>query len=191
MNRLMMLPLLPALALMVSGCEKDLAIAGPSEAMAQEAPVPTDGQRRAGPGMRVGSPLGSVLQQREALGLTEAQVTRLESIAERLRTERDAARAEMQARMGDVQRPGREAMGAMTPEQRAALRESMRARRETLRPLMQELVADQRAAMEEVREVLTDEQEAKLQELRAEWREGRPGMQGRRGQFRRMGRLDA
>src|SRR5690606_10702658 len=85
MNRLMMLPLLPALALMVSGCEKDLAIAGPSEAMAQEAPVPTDGQRRAGPGMRVGSPLGSVLQQREALGLTEAQVTRLESIAERLR----------------------------------------------------------------------------------------------------------
>lgn len=186
-----LLPLL-TVAVLTGGCEKQLLSVSPTEALAQEGPVPHDRARL--PGGR--NPVGRLLEQSGALGLTSEQVTRLATLASELRTRNDALREQLRARLGDRARLTDEQRKAMRARREAARsehppltdeqREAIRARREAVRPLMEEAARSQRAAMEEVRDILTDEQEAKLRELRSSSREGT--REGRRGTRRPRGR---
>ena len=191
MRRRMLLPLLAGVAVLATGCEEELLSAAPADAAAQQASADSD--RMGGPGRRGMVPLGRLLAQREALGLTAEQVARLETLAAEMRERNEALRAQLREGMGsrpELTDEQREAMRAQRgarrgerPQLTEEQREAMRARSEALRPLMEELAASQRAAMEEVREILTDEQEAKLRELRPEGARGMggPGGEGRRG----------
>lgn len=154
-------------------------------------------------------PGASILQAREALGLTDEQVARIEAIGARLAEqnrpiveelraergerarewrERRAAlspeeRAQRRARMTPEQRAERRAR--MTPEQRAERRERMRERREAMEPRLRQLRENTRAAMTEMHEVLSEKQRARLQELREERRAEMREMMERRGEMRR------
>jgi Spy/CpxP family protein refolding chaperone len=180
MKRRIILPLVAGLVVVLGGCGEELLSASPSEAAAQQAPEAGAREHRPGRGMRGmgGEPLARLLEQREALGLTAEQVTRLEALAARMRTTGEALREQMRAQMGEMPERARGGRDQLSDEERAALREQMRARREALRPLMEQTRESQRAAMEEVRSILTDEQEAKLRELRPERPEGMRGPRG-------------
>lgn len=153
-------------------------------------------------GHRGGGPIERVLEQREALELTDAQVTRIEQIRsdleqknapllaqlEQARAERPQQRSGMRERMRqrrDRMTPEqraqmRERMEQMTPEQREAMRERMHSQMATRledmppeqREAFEQLHTNTQAAMEQVQTVLTDEQKQKLREMRPAGREG-------------------
>jgi hypothetical protein len=149
-------------------------------------------------GMRaggIGNPAERVLRQREALGLTAEQVSRLEQLQAQFRTQngplleqvravrpsmgqgesRERMRARMEAMTPEQRAEMRERGGQMTPERRAEMRERMqaaranpevRARMEALRPVLEQLRTNHAAQREQVQAVLTAEQIERLQQMR-------------------------
>lgn len=129
-------------------------------------PVAASGQGRGdrmpgGPMMGGGgmNPIGMLLEQREEIGLTADQVTRLEAL---------------QAEWQRVADPTMERMRELRQELNDDRREMM----EAARPMMENLREVTRSTMDQAMELLTDEQRAELREQRREMRPGPPGGQG-------------
>ncbi|WP_420129281.1 hypothetical protein [Longimicrobium sp.] len=154
---------------------------------------------RGGPGR---SPVQRLLRQREQLGLTAQQVSRLEAIDRdlqarnaplvqqltALRPDRgqgaDGARArgERRARPDSAARAERRQRGER-PQLTAEQRQQMEQRRAQAQPIMQQLRANGEQALTQARAVLTAEQQQKIQQRMDERRErqgDRPG-RGERG----------
>lgn len=152
--------------------------AAPLPLLAQTTPAPDAPRREVRDGARMQrAPLERLVAQRERLGLTAEQVTRLKAVQERLRS-RNAPLLEQvrTARRQAVPRqPGTRA--PLTEQERDALRRT----REALRPVREQLRENRRGAAEEVRAILTDEQRTRLRELRREGRRGRDGRHARPG----------
>jgi Spy/CpxP family protein refolding chaperone len=126
-------------------------------------------------GRGIGAPPQALLRQREFLGLTEDQVTRLESIDAELTAARDARREALQA-----QREEFRAIMAQEDPDAAAIRAATKARLD----LQQEAALGQLDAAMAARAVLTDDQQTKLRGYRDGFMRGmRSGraMQARRG----------
>lgn len=122
-------------------------------------------------------PVTRLLEARERLALTPEQVSALQEIAARVRTETEAEVAQLRALR--AQRPAR-GQGQPTAEERQRFRALM----EQARPAMETVREKHRAAMEEARALLTEEQLATVREMmRAERPERRrpPGRKGRAG----------
>ncbi len=100
---------------------------------------------------------GGILELREQLGLTYAQVAEIQQIMKDLEAANAPLRAQL--RPADEQRPGRDAA----------------------RAVMEQIRDHVRTAQEQIRGVLTDAQEAKLRELRPERPERPHGERGGRG----------
>ena len=117
------------------------------------------------------SPVAALLEHRAELKLTDAQVSRLQTIERDLAQKNEPLRRQLEAArpqraQGDQERPSEEE------------RQAMRARMEQLRPQMQQLRQNQQAAMEQVRTVLTDEQE----QAARRYLRGPRGERGERGE---------
>lgn len=133
--------------------------------------------------MRPGAPgqgrmVDWILEHRQELQLTDAQVQRLEQIKQDLAQRNAPLLAQLrQLGWGDSAR-------MRPPRGDSAARDSLRARRmqlrEQARPIVEQLRENARAAMEQVRQVLTEEQRQKLRSLWAQERPGRQGMLRRR-----------
>lgn len=203
-----------------------LLAAAPVAASAQTTPPPAGQQRehardgqhgergmRRGPGGPGRSPIQGLLRQREALGLTADQVSRLEAIQRDLRSRNqplhqqlqalrpegargpraDGARprGERRARPDSAQRGERRQRGErpqLTPEQR----QQMEQRRAQAQPILQQLRQNTAAAMQQARGVLTAEQQQKVQQRMQERRDRRDGRErGPRGEGRRGGERPA
>jgi Spy/CpxP family protein refolding chaperone len=144
------------------------------------------GQERERPafdrGMRMGGPevgpAAWLLEHRDRLDLTDAQVRQIEAIRAEVMQRNEAARQQFRETLGDPP-VERGALREMTAEQRAEFRQQMQQRRDQVRPAMQELREANRAAGDRIHELLTDAQKAQLETLRAE---RRAEMQARRGQ---------
>jgi len=112
-----------------------------------------------------------ILEHRQELQLTDAQVQRLQQIRQELQQRNAPLLAQLRQMVwGDSLRRARED---------ATVRDSVRARRERMReqarPILEQLRANARAAMEQARQVLTEEQREKLRSL---WAQERPRRQG-------------
>ncbi len=129
-----------------------------------------------------------LLRLRDELRLTAEQVSRLETIRQRLQ-QQNAPLIEQLRASGVWQERGRltpeqreqmrQRMQNMPPEQREALRRQMQERRrsaeagpraqrqipEELRPVIQQLRENTRSALQEARSVLTAEQQTRLRQL--------------------------
>jgi Spy/CpxP family protein refolding chaperone len=190
-----------------------LAVAGaPAALAAQQNPPPAPpahGQHgeHGGPmGMRrPGGPRGGVeglIARRQELGLTDAQVQRLQAIQQRAESQTrplfDRLRALREQTPGlpqmrgprpqpgqnaqPGQRPARPARPQLTDEQKQALQKL----REQSKPIFDQLRQNREATMRDVQSVLTDQQKQKLQQWRSEHRGQRDGGEGhgRRGGWR-------
>ena len=191
---------------MLRGILPALALAGltaltlPASGSAQT-PQPERGRMGGPAGM--GQPgeghAARVLEMREQLGLTEAQVAQIRGIQARLEEQnapliaqvtaaREKMRTERQQMTAEQRQAMRERMQAerqqMTAEQRAQLRQRPGAGMpEELRPVMEQLRTNNQAAMEQIRAVLSAEQNEKLRAARPGAAQRQPGMrQGRGGQ---------
>lgn len=153
-------------------------------------------ERRGGQGGYQG-----LMRFRQQLGLSDAQVSRLQGIQQRLQQRNapvvqriDAARRQAglpEIRRGERgegrkgpramrgQRGGR-GQGEARPQLTEQQREAFRRFREQVRPLHEQLRQNGQAAMQETRSVLTEQQRAQVQQLMQE----RRGQRGRRGDFR-------
>ncbi|HEU4454935.1 MAG TPA: hypothetical protein VFR81_17865, partial [Longimicrobium sp.] len=130
------------------------------------------------------TPIQGLLRRREELKLSAEQVSRLEALEQRFRTQNQPLMERLRAARPQPPRDGA-ARREMTEEQRRALRESMRARREELRPTMEQLRQNHQAARREVESILNDTQKQQIRQW-AEQRQGRRGEHGmRRGEHRR------
>ncbi|HSJ08118.1 MAG TPA: hypothetical protein VK936_15540 [Longimicrobiales bacterium] len=107
-------------------------------------------------GMRaggIGNPAERVLRQREALGLTAEQVSRLEQLQAQFRTQNEPLLEQVRAvrpamGQGEVRERMRARMEAMTPEQRAQA-EARRAEMQQRREQMARATPEERQAMRE------------------------------------------
>jgi hypothetical protein len=148
-------------------------------------------------------PLDLLMEVRGELGLSDAQVARLQSIAGRLEETNRPLREELLRRWQAVREERRAELMRMTPEQRQAELRRIRQQGpppvpESLRPLVQRMRRNIAGAMREAGTVLTPEQKARARALVRERRSGgrmgpgmrggggrRPGMGGRRARARR------
>jgi len=177
-----------------------LALAGAPVLLAAQQTPPRDRadqrgawqDRRGGRGMQ-GERQGreqALLRYRQQLGLSDAQVSRLQSIHQRLESRNqsivqriDAARRqagvpELRARRGE----GGEGQRAMRGRQRGERpqlteqqREAFRRFREQVRPLQEQLRQNRQEAMREAQAVLTPQQRQQVQQLIQEHRGRRGG----------------
>jgi hypothetical protein len=174
---------------------------GAAPAAAQDAAAPARGAEMLD--RREQRPLDLLMEVRGELGLSDAQVARLQSIAGRLEETNRPLREELLRRWQAVREERRAELMRMTPEQRQA--ELRRVRQqgpppvpESLRPLVQRMRRNIAGAMREAGTVLTPEQKARARALVRERRGGgqmgpgmrggggrRPGMGGRRARARR------
>ena len=139
-------------------------------------------------------PFDRLMAVRGELGLSDAQVVRLQAIAARLEETNRPVRMELLRRWREIREERRAELMRMTPEQRQA--ELRRVREQgpppvppRLRPLVQQMRRNIAGAMREVGTVLTPAQKARaralVRERRGEMgpgprRGGRPGMGPRR-----------
>jgi hypothetical protein len=148
-------------------------------------------------------PLDLLMEVRGELGLSDAQVARLQSIAGRLEETNRPLREELLRRWQAVREERRAELMRMTPEQRQAELRRIREQGpppvpESLRPLVQRMRRNIAGAMREAGTVLTPGQKARARALVRERRGGgqmgpgmrggggrRPGMGGRRARARR------
>lgn len=133
----------------------------PAPLVAQERPHPEGHPRpMLAEAMERRGPLAALLRDREALGLTPAQVTQIEAIQQRL-LERNRPLVEQLLRLrqsaGD---PPRVRPQEMTPEQRQAWERRV----EQARPIMRQIHENNRQAMQEVGTVLTEQQKQQIRE---------------------------
>lgn len=129
-------------------------------------------------------PFDRLMAVRGELGLSDAQVARLQAIAARLEETNRPVRMELLRRWQEVREERRAELMQMTPEQRQA--ELQRVREQgpppvppRLRPLVQQMRRNIAGALREAGGVLTPAQKARARELVRERREMGPGM--RRG----------
>jgi len=138
-------------------------------------------------------PATRILELRQELALTQAQVDQIG----RIRATLEERNAPLLAQVSESREQMRAERQQLTPEQRAEMREQMRARMqerrgkvapragaaarpgmpEDLRPVLEQLQANTREAMQQIQAVLTETQQQKLRELRPAQRQGGPGMQ--------------
>jgi hypothetical protein len=155
--------------------------------------------RRGGRGMHGERQGGqeALLRYRQQLGLTDAQVSRLQSIHQRLQSRNesivqriDAARRQaglpdFRARRGEGGQGQQRAMrgrrqGGERPQLTDQQREQFRRFREQVKPLQEQLRQNRQEAMREAQGVLTPQQRQQVQRLIQEHR-GQRGGQGQRG----------
>ena len=184
-----------------------LALAGaPVLLAAQQTPQQGRGEdrgawqdRRGGRGMRGERQGGheALLRYRQQLGLSDAQVSRLQSIHQRLQSRNesivqriDAARRQaglpdLRARRGEGGQGQQRAMRGRERGERPQLteqqREAFRRFREQVRPLQEQLRQNRQEAMREAQAVLTPQQRQQVQQLIREHRGQRGEGRGRRG----------
>ena len=154
---------------------------------------------QAGMGQPGEAPAARILELREELGLTNAQVEQIRGIQARLEqqnapllaqmtTAREKMRTERQQMTAEQRQAMRERMQAerqqMTPEQRAQMRQRPGAGMpEELQPVMEQLRTNNQSAMDQVRAILSAEQQEKLRAARPGAGQRQPGMrQGPGGQ---------
>ena len=184
-----------------------LALAGAPVMLAAQQTTPQQGRaeqrggwqdRRGGRGMQ-GERQGreqALLRYRQQLGLTDAQVSRLQSIHQRLESRNqpivqriDAARRQaglpdFRARRGQGGQQQQRAMRRQRgerPQLTDQQREAFRRFREQVKPLQEQLRQNRQEAMREAQAVLTPQQRQQVQQLIQEHR-GRRGERGQRRQ---------
>jgi hypothetical protein len=167
--------IIPALALALA--------AAPAMLEAQTPRPDRPGMQRGAMGMRgqvMADPAARVLAQREALGLTAAQVSQLEQIRAQTGARNQPLRQQLQSAMpaGNRQQ-ARQRAADLTPEQRAQRRAEMEARRQQMQTaspeerqrMREQMRAERQARREEMRaqrqQQLTPEQRARQEERRA------------------------
>jgi predicted transglutaminase-like cysteine proteinase len=174
-----------------------LALAGAPAVLAAQTGQPQQGQqgwhqhgeRQGQRGERRGrNPLAMLIAHRQQLNLTDAQVSQLQAIRQRLeaqnrplmervRSLRQQAglpdfrreRREQGQGQAEGQEQGRRERPQLTPEQRQA----MQRLRPQLQPIMQQLRANNQAAMKEVQSVLTDAQKQQIRQFMRQRGHGR------------------
>ncbi|MBA2670388.1 MAG: hypothetical protein H0U67_08470 [Gemmatimonadetes bacterium] len=144
------------------------------------APLALEAQTRgtADPAVRDGQPFAMILGQRAALGLTDAQVTRLQAIGQRLQ-EQNAPLLEQMRASGAAQ--GASSSGQRQPMMQRApaeQRDSMRAR---MQRDQQNMTPEQRQQMRERMRNMTPEQRAAMRSQMQDRRAGARGEGGSRG----------
>lgn len=154
-------------ALILTGCAKSAPDSVLLPAV-QETPSPTSPAYAQA--IRAGMSVALFLQHRSELGLTDAQVARLEAIRDRLQQQNQPLLAQLRE-AGVMPRRDRMRAGMqqMTPEQRQEMRQQMQERRERLTPAEREQMRIRmQERMEQRMRDLTPEQreqmEARLQE---------------------------
>lgn len=151
------------------------------------------GGRGHGAGMAMGrmDPFARLLERRQELQLTSQQVSQIEGIQSRLRTQNQPLMEQLQTLRRQAGLPelrqGGEARGGerrqLTDEQRQAVRQF----RERAQPITEQMRANTRTAMREVQGILTEQQRSQLRQWHQEQGrrhgrgEGRRGRGGRRG----------
>jgi len=186
-----------------------LALAGAPALLSaqQDAPRPRAEQRQGaeGHGRRGGWDRGegqgreqALLRFRQQLGLTDAQVSRLQAIHQRLEQQNapivqriDAARR--QAGLPELRRPqagqqqramrgqrGGRGQGNARPQLTDQQRQAFQRFREQTRPLQEQIRQNRQSAMREAQSVLTEQQRQQVRQLIQEHR----GQRGGRGEFR-------
>jgi hypothetical protein len=152
---------------------------------------------QAGMGQPGEAPAARILELREQLGLTDAQVERIRGIQARLEEQnapllaqmtaaREQMRTERQQMTAEQRQAMRERMQAerqqMTPEQRAQMRQRPGAARagagmpEELQPMMEQLRTNNQSARDQIHAVLSAEQQEKLRAARPGTGQRQPGM---------------
>jgi DNA anti-recombination protein RmuC len=165
-----------------------LSVLAAAPLAAQQSPRPgAEGQpgRRweQGPGHERRAPFQRLIEHRQQLELTDAQVARLQAIGARLEEQNRPLVAQLQQQRERFMEQRRAQMEKLSPEQRRdtlrALRTAGRRREipDAMRPPMEQMRRNIHAAREEVQGVLTPQQKERAREL---MREGRRG-EGRRG----------
>jgi len=122
-------------------------------------------------GMARGEPFARLLERRQELQLTAEQVTRIEAIRDRLRTQNQPLIEQLQAARRQAGLPERrqgEARGGERPRPTEEQRQAMRQLRERTRPVAEQLRTNTRTAMREVHGILTEQQRDQLRQLHRE-----------------------
>lgn len=142
------------------------------------ASVLENASRRHRRGPRHRDPIARLLANKDRIGLTSDQVSRLEAIRSELRAKNEPLFEQVRTTLGfdGQKRPMRKWRNEMTPEQQAEWKQ----KREAVRPIMEQIRANHREAREASLAVLTPEQVEKLKAERAERREKIRDKQGRR-----------
>lgn len=145
------------------------AQAGPARG---QGPAMGRGMMQAGPDAMLRNPATVVLEHREALELTDAQVEALEAIRAGIEEQNGPRWAQLKEAFGD----------ASPAEMNAGERQALRDRMRELAPLRAEIRQTNRTLMAGFHEMLTGAQETELRAIMRRGPEGRPGrgMRGRR-----------
>ncbi|HEX6133895.1 MAG TPA: hypothetical protein VFZ24_08025 [Longimicrobiales bacterium] len=130
------------------------------------------------PGPRFGAPVERLIEQREALGLTDQQVTQLRRIEAELQQKNAPLLAQLEQ--------AREQLRAERPQFTEEQRQQMRARREEMRDTLrqrQQMTAEERQQMRERMQQMTPEQREQMRARMQARRDslGRSGMPDRPG----------
>lgn len=165
------------------------ALALPAGAVQAQTPPPAEaGMERT----REEGAFQLLLQRRDEIGLSPAQVRRLEAIAERLERENGPLRLRLQEERRRFLEARRAELERMTPEERRAELRRMRERGapplpESMRPLAESMRRNIRQAMRQANGVLTPAQRMRVRQMIRGERGGvgrrplRPGLQRGRG----------
>ena len=170
MKRILTLPALVCTLAFTAGCDEQTSTL--TELAPDFAPAAAEAQTARVDSLR--SPFSRLLERRDELRLTDAQVTQIEAIAARVEEQNQPLHEQMRTILEAAGLAGINPRD-MTPEQR----ETFRALRDEIRPIREQVRENHQAAMEEVKSVLTAEQQAMVEQ----WRQERGGQdfRGRRG----------
>ena len=137
-----------------------------------QGPAMGRGMMQGGPDAMMRNPATLVLEHRDALALTDDQVSALEAIQAEIEEQNGPRWAALKEAFGEAD------PAEMTVEERQALRDRM----QELAPVRMEIRQTNRTLMSSFHEMLTPEQEAELRTIMRRGPEGRPrhGMRGRR-----------
>lgn len=169
----------------------------PALLAAQQTPPQVDRAPQRGEWRRGGQDGQGLIRFRQQLGLSDAQVSRLQAIQQRTQQRNapimqriDAARR--QAGLPEIRRRGEGGEGQQRamrggrgrdgarPQLTEQQRQAFQRFREQVRPLHEQLRQNRQSAMQEARSVLTEQQRQQVQQLMQEHR----GQRGRRGDAR-------
>lgn len=147
---------------------------------------------------RGGGALQALLAHRQELGLTDAQVSRLTAINQRLQSQnqplmertrqayQQAGLPDFRARRQQARAQGQQGTQHQRPQLTDAQKAAFKRVREQVKPLRQQMRQNTEAAVRDAKTVLTADQQAKIQQYmkahRHERGQGRRGHRGARGQ---------
>lgn len=152
-----------------------LLLALPAPVLAQRTDAPAPGDHAARMQHRGRAPFALFLEHRAELGLTDAQVARLEEISRRLH-ERNEPHVQRLREAGLPTRlEDRRSLRELSVEERQQLRQRV----EAMKPTLQEMRKNRRDAAREAKAVLSEEQQARVRELLKARRGEHPREKGR------------